>query len=293
MTHTEIECFLAICRHKTGSRAAESLFITQPSLSIRLKTLEKELGGALFTRKKGSREMVLTAAGKEFYELAVQYEALVEQMQQVFRKRPGNLRVSSLNSLDTFLLPEVYKRFLQSHPEIGLEIQDMELAAASQSILEGGTDIAFTTGRLNNQNIRQTAAFTEPLVPICATDAPYPNIVSLDQLLPRHEVYIEWSHRFARWHQQTFGDHPQLSISIMAHLQQFLDREHGWAIVPVSVATGLVQSGVVRRLQADFDIPSREVSILTADDADANAVELFYRCLRETVAAYPEITITL
>ncbi len=57
MTHTEIECFLAICRHKTCSRAAEALFITQPSLSIRLKTLEKKLGGALFTRKKGSREM--------------------------------------------------------------------------------------------------------------------------------------------------------------------------------------------------------------------------------------------
>ena len=41
MTYTEIECFLAICRYKTGSRAAEALYITQPSLSTRLKTLEK------------------------------------------------------------------------------------------------------------------------------------------------------------------------------------------------------------------------------------------------------------
>ena len=61
MTYTEIECFLAICRYKTGSRAAEALYITQPSLSTRLKTLEKELGGQLFYRKKGSREMTLTA----------------------------------------------------------------------------------------------------------------------------------------------------------------------------------------------------------------------------------------
>lgn len=293
MTHTEVECFLAICRHKTGSRAAESLFITQPSLSIRLKTLENELGGALFTRKKGSREMVLTAAGKEFYELAVQYEALVEQMQQVFHKRPRSLRVSSFNSLDTFLLPAVYQQFLKSHPEIGLEIQDMDLPLSGQSILEGNTDIAFTTGRSNDQNLQQTLAFTEPLVLICASDAPYPEKVTLEELSSRHEVYIEWSHQFARWHQQTFGsDQPQLSISIMAHLQQFLDRERGWAIVPVSVATGLVQSGIARRLSTDIEIPPREVSILTADTVPPTA-DLFYNCLRETVSAYPEITVTL
>ena len=45
MTHAGIECFLAVCRYKTGSRAAHSLFITQSSLSTRLKTLEQELGG--------------------------------------------------------------------------------------------------------------------------------------------------------------------------------------------------------------------------------------------------------
>ena len=64
MTQTGIACFLAICRYKTITRAAEMLYITQSSLSMRLKNLEAELGGALFFRKKGSREMILTAAGK-------------------------------------------------------------------------------------------------------------------------------------------------------------------------------------------------------------------------------------
>lgn len=296
MTHTEIECFLAICRHKTASRAAESLFITQPSLSIRLKTLENELGGSLFVRKKGSREMVLTAAGKEFYELATQYEALVQQMLQVCHKQPESLRVSSLNSLDTFLLPDVYERFLQNYPEIGLEIQDMEMEAASQSIRNGTTDLAFTTGTLDDKQIAQTLAFVEPMVLICGINAPYNEQVSPEQLSLRHEVYVEWSNRFARWHQQTFGDlHPQISISIMAHLQQFMDREHCWAIVPVSVAAGLVARRCeIRQLKTTFPLPQREVSILTDSSAKSNAaIEAFYRCLRETVAVYPEIQITL
>ena len=60
MTHAGIECFLAVCRYKTGSRAAESLFITQSSLSTRLKALEKELGGPLFYRKQGGFSALLT-----------------------------------------------------------------------------------------------------------------------------------------------------------------------------------------------------------------------------------------
>ncbi|MBR5472447.1 MAG: LysR family transcriptional regulator, partial [Clostridia bacterium] len=143
MTISEIECFLSICEHKTASRAAESLYITQPSLSSRLKTLERELGGELFIRKKGSREMMLTPAGKEFYTLALQYEELIRQMHSVFNKRLQKLRVSSINSLDTFLLPQVYERFLQQYPEIELEIQDMELSLSSRNIHTGDTDIAF------------------------------------------------------------------------------------------------------------------------------------------------------
>jgi len=45
MTNSEIESFLAVCRYQTVSRAAEALYITQSSLSTRLKSLERELGG--------------------------------------------------------------------------------------------------------------------------------------------------------------------------------------------------------------------------------------------------------
>ena len=148
MTITEIECFLSICEQKTISRAAEALYITQPSLSSRLKTLEKEVGSRLFVRKKGSREIALTPVGKEFYKLAIQYQEIIYKMKNLCDKTPDGLRISSLNSIDTFLLPQVYDRFLQEYPEIQLEIQNMDLTAASKSIHAGNTDIAFTTGTI-------------------------------------------------------------------------------------------------------------------------------------------------
>ena len=73
MTTEEIEAFLAICEAKSISKAAEKLYISQPSLSTKLKTLEQETGCTLLARRKGQRELSLTEAGRRFYDLAVQY----------------------------------------------------------------------------------------------------------------------------------------------------------------------------------------------------------------------------
>lgn len=295
MTISEIECFLGICEHKTISRAAQALYITQPSLSSRLKNLERELGGELFIRKKGSREMMLTTAGKEFYRLALQYEEIIRQMHSVFNKQPENLRVSSLNSLDTFLLLQVYERFLQEHPETELEIQNMELALASRSIHTCDTDIAFTTGKSNDKTLKQTLVFCEPMVIVCSNDLNYDTPVTHEQLLCSQEVYVEWSSSFTKWHSEILGDtHPKLTVAIMAHLKQFMQRKPCWAIVPVSVALGLEQDGNIKRVEAAFKLPEREVSILTALGSENNiAIINFCACLKEIVSKYPEIEIII
>lgn len=291
MTHAGIECFLAVCRHKTSSKAAQALYITQSSLSTRLKTLERELGGQLFYRKKGCREMTLTPAGKEFYELALQYETLIDKMQNVCHSRPYSLRISSLNSLGTYLLPQVYERFLQQHPGIRMELQDMKLPEVGHSIHSGETDLALTAGKTTDSLLIQRPVFSEPMVLICSQRADYPESVTPVQLPHREEVYIDWNDSYARWHRQRFGDRlPQIRVSIMAHLRQFLDTEHCWAIVPVSVAEGLQKECSVRYLQATIPLPCREISILTAADSNYNPVlNTFEDCLRQVISEYPDI----
>lgn len=80
MTNAGIEAFLIVCKQHSISKAAAELFISQSSLSIRLRTLEKEVGCPLFFRHKGSREMVLTEEGKRFYQLSLQYQDIVRSM---------------------------------------------------------------------------------------------------------------------------------------------------------------------------------------------------------------------
>lgn len=294
MTHTGIECFLAICHHKTGSAAAQSLYITQPSLSARLKVLEREVGARLFYRCKGSREMVLTHAGREFYQLAVQYEALIKKMQNVGNSKKTALRISCFNSLGTYLLPAVYRLFLQTNPRISLQMQDMEIATACRSILQGETDLAFTAGHISDSQLQQLPAFSEQMVLICVGDSQLRAPVVLSELPHQAEIFVQWSHDFTCWHQKVLGNsQPLLCVSMMAQLRQFLEQENRWAIVPISVAKGLAAECDIRQLETDIPLPRREISCVVSSQRPVPALDAFLDCLRQVLTTYPEIEILL
>lgn len=289
MTSAGIDCFLAVCRYKTVSKAADALYITQSSLSTRLKNLEQELGGELFQRQRGSREMVLTEAGKTFYDLAIQYEEITEKMLQVCRRNQKVLRVSSLNSLGNYLLPEVYDLFMQEYPEIELQIQDMEIESASRSLLAGTTDLAFISGTNSNEHLIQKPVFREQMVLICSSKVDLKPPVSAKALSGLQELYIDWSNLFAQWHRKTIpNDHPQLVVSIMAHLRQFMKNKTCWSIVPQSVAKGLQEDCPIQILETSFTLPDRQISILSKQDNNERT-ESFIQCLKTALQHHPEI----
>lgn len=290
MTQTGIACFLAICRYKTITRAAEMLYITQSSLSMRLKNLETELGGTLFYRRKGSREMILTAAGKEFYELAVQYTALEEEMKRVCKKQPKAFRIAFFNSLGTYLLPQVFELFLQAHPQLHLELQDMDLGAAEKSLQNGATDLCFTAGKTTDEHLLQKPVFREPMVLLCGKAMNLKAPVTADQLPANREICVDWCSSFSHWHKEVFPRaNPQITISIMTHLQQFLDSGTSWSIVPVSVAEGLLKTGNLQIVETAFPLPFREISILTSPELPTPTVDSFCDCLREILTTHPKI----
>lgn len=267
MTNLEVEAFLTVCRQKTISQAAAELYVSQSSLSTRLRKLERELGYLLFLRRKGGREVELTPEGRKFYTLALQYQEVVRQMFTVAEHpAPGKFRVSSINSIGTYLLPPVYERFLQSYPQVRLEIQDMESEMACRKIVQGATDLAFTTANRRSGQIDAFPVLLEPMALICSADSPYPHTVEPEMLAVKDEVYIEWCAEYSQWHQAVFGADavPRIRLEIMGQLQRFVKKKNSWAIVPASVAKGLTEAPDIRLHQMAFSVPGRTVYALCA-----------------------------
>ena len=267
MTNLEIEAFLTVCQQKTISKAAAELYVSQSSLSTRLRRLERELGYLLFLRQKGGREVELTADGRKFYELALEYQELVHKMFTVAdHAMPEKLRVSSINSVGTYLLPAVYECFMQAYPEVRLDIQDMEAEMACTKIARGETDLAFTTENRKSNQIDAFPVLLEPMVLICSEDSSYPDLVKKKILEVKNEVYIEWSEEYSQWHRSAFGANsvPQIRLEIMDQLQRFMKKKDIWAFAPISVAEGLAETSGIRLHQMTFDVPGRIVYALCA-----------------------------
>ena len=77
MNLAEIETFLTIVNTKSITRTADLLFLSQPTVSHRLTSLENELGFPLVIRQKGHKQVELTAKGTDFIILAERWMSLV------------------------------------------------------------------------------------------------------------------------------------------------------------------------------------------------------------------------
>ena len=132
--YRELECFLAVARLGNLSRAAEEMFVTQPTLTARLKGLEEEVGDELFVRT--SRGMRLTDAGKEFLPYAERSVGSFEEgrrhLAELRGASGGRLVLGASPGVGTYALPGLLERFAAVHPGVSVSVR----TGHSEDILE-------------------------------------------------------------------------------------------------------------------------------------------------------------
>lgn len=128
MTFEQLEYFIAAAEQNTFFEAAEILHISQSSLSKQIIKLEKELGIQLLDRSH--RSASLTEAGKLFYQealkLRTQYQEMLRQMSQYQYSAQRALRIGTLPILTQYDLTPRFRAFAAAHPEIRLNISEVE-----------------------------------------------------------------------------------------------------------------------------------------------------------------------
>ena len=294
MTNLEIEAFLAICRLKNISKAAAELYISQSSLSARLKTLEEELGYSLMLRNKGGREISLTPQGQSFYTLALQHQEIEKRMKNIGKTDiTEELKVSVLDSVGNYMFPHVFEVFTHRYPNIKLNLQDMEAEMASINIICGRIDVAFSNADIQTEQIISTPFLAEPYVLVTSRESGLHDVVPFGELPMDSEVYTSWSVAYKYWHRETFGaDYtPSIEMDLMGQFGLFVSEPGKWAIVPESIANSIAQSFPVRKCRPDFDIPDRVINILQdRDRTKAPNVLLFLDTVRQVLSeTMPEV----
>lgn len=295
MTTEQVESFLYICQYRSITRAADALFISQSSLSTRLRLLEADLGFPLFVRNKGQRETVLTPQGEKFYVYAQQYRKLMGAISNLNAQTLKELRVSSIPSLGSCLLPEVWELLLKACPSLVLSTPDMELDEAAAGIIHRTLDAAFEAKSVNNSLITSTLVFEEPMVLLVSPGTELNDPVSVKTLDPGQEIYIPWCEEFRAWHSGVFGSDmkPTYTSALMEPIRYFLLKKGHWAILPVTVANSINESGCFMSCDTLEPLPKRHIYCLRyIGDEKLPLIERMLDCLYEVLDHYPMISVS-
>lgn len=146
MNLKQLEAFVAIADEGSFSRAAKSLFLTQPTVSAHISSLEQELNVRLFVRN--TKEVNLSEDGKVLYSYAKQMVSLQKQIERVFDKtrKEGShcLRIAASSVPAQYLLPQILAQFSEKYPEEQFKLMETDSAKVVEQVVNYNVDIGFT-----------------------------------------------------------------------------------------------------------------------------------------------------
>jgi DNA-binding transcriptional LysR family regulator len=161
----QLETFLAVATYGGFHRAAGALRISQPAVSARISTLEEALGTRLFEREHG--KFSLSIAGKALRPHAEQVLRQVAMARQaVHELHPisgGALPIAASLSICTYLLPEVLKKYQESHSNVVVTVRSGNSAQVLKMVLDGEVDLGLARS-LNHPEVETIQLRDDPLI---------------------------------------------------------------------------------------------------------------------------------
>lgn len=135
--------FYSVVKFKGFTNAARRLYLSQPAVSLQVKSLERELGVKLLDRT--SKRVVLTYGGEALYELAqrlFEAEGEIEKMlQDPSRLESTRLTLATNQSVATHILPEKLEVYTRQYPNVEITIHNMSTAEIVGGVAEGSVDL--------------------------------------------------------------------------------------------------------------------------------------------------------
>ncbi len=170
----QLKIFRTVVRAGSFSRAAEELRITQPSVSIQVRELERALGVELF--EQVGKRIFLTEAGRVLDEYAVRILTLLEEAERAVRDLRGGasgpLRVGANNTPATYLLPPLLARLRQQAPEAEITLEVLPTRRVYEKLLRNELDVGVVGDGMRHESIVHFPYYTDELVVIASPRSP-------------------------------------------------------------------------------------------------------------------------
>jgi DNA-binding transcriptional LysR family regulator len=181
MDLARLRVFQAVADEGSFSRAARTLFLSQPAVTQHIRALEAELGVPLFDRL--GRRTTLTPAGESLAQHVPQILGMVRAAEAAAREAGGEasrtLRLGVSETLATYVLPPLLRDLQRRRPDTELRLTVGDSAELLVALLNNDVELAFWLREAAHPQLEQSELASEPLVWLLPPDDPRGHVASL------------------------------------------------------------------------------------------------------------------
>ena len=243
---TDLRLFAAVAELANLTRAAARCHLSLPAVSQRIQAMERQAGCRLLERE--ARGVRLTAAGEAFARHArvmlLESEALGATLDAFAGGLQGHVTVLANTTAVTELMPAVLARFLASHPQVSVSLEEQANHEIARAVREGRADLGVVAGEVDLDGLRSTHFATDRLVLVTARShrlarrarIPYAEVVDLPAVGLHADSTLQ---AFLRGRIAAMGRapaRPRAQVNGFEAVCLMVEAAVGVAIVPESVA---------------------------------------------------------
>lgn len=294
MTIQQLEYLIAVDKYRHFGNAAESCFVTQPTLSAQLGKLEKELGVLLFDRSK--MPVIPTEIGVQIISQAKKVvsesKGILELVAQLKGDISGTLKLGIIPTLAPYLLHRFIRKFLNKYPNVKLEVQEMVTEEVVKRLKNDELDLGIIVTPLDEPGIVEKPMFYEKFYAyfskgheLLIQEAITPEQIKSDDLwiLQQGHCFRDQVVSFCDQSQSGHKNFHYESGSLEG-LRNMVNRYEGVTLLPELATFDLSEEEKSRLRPFQGVVPIREVSIiLNRNFLKQKLVELLYKEINTSI----------
>lgn len=264
MTLTQLRYVVAIDKHRSFAKAAESCLVAQPTLSLQIQKLERELGADVFDRTKNP--IATTAIGEKIVaqaKIAIrESDKILEFSREAEGELIGTLSIGIIPTISTYLLPKIFQILQKKYSQVDFRIYELPTSQIIHKLEEEEIDVGILATPLQRKEFNESPLYYEPFV------AYFPNgykgsikDLTMDALREYPMILLGEEHCFRHQSLEVCGrsDLGKIECGSLETIKKMVDTGAGMTLLPaLSIEEKSPRVGYFAKPE-----PAREVSIVT------------------------------
>lgn len=278
ITLTQLEYIVEVAKKQSFGLAAQSCFVTQPTISMQISKLEGELDVILFDRTKKPVEP--TPIGRKIIHqarMALQEVSRIEELVHTEKGEiEGELKLGVIPTLAPYLLPLFLETFVKKYPNVDLIIEELQTQSIIDKLKEDSLDAGILVTPLKMKGIMEKHLFYEPFTVYLTSQHPLHKLANVSEkdlslsdiwLLHEGHCFREQAMDLCKKRKMAGSEHKNLVFESgnLETLKRLVDKKFGYTLLPYLATMDMSPREAKKKLRFfKSPAPTREVSIVTS-----------------------------